>query len=205
VLRLPEPMLARSGRIPSGRGWLFEPKLDGFRCGVCTHGRFLARSRHGWNMSKLLPELGATLPANLQLDGEIVALDAEGLPDFHRLGARMLRGQGGVHVTYFVFDVLAVEGLPTTAQPYSERRMLLAELDVDGSHVRLVGTFEDGQALFDATCARGLEGVVAKREQEAYRPGERIWVKVKNRETRRFAEELEGVRRAVEQTGRAAI
>src|SRR6266540_949074 len=165
-------MLARSGRIPTGRGWIFEPKLDGFRCVVCTHGRYLARSRRGWNMSALLPELGATLPANLQLDGEIVALNAEGQPDFHRLGTRMLHGQGGVQVTYFVFDVLAVEGLPTTAQPYTERRCLLDELDIEGPHVRLVATFEDGQALFDAVCARGLEGVVAKRGRDPYRPGE---------------------------------
>jgi hypothetical protein len=43
VLRLPEPMLARTGTIPHGRGGVFEPKLDGFRCLVCTHAGFLAR------------------------------------------------------------------------------------------------------------------------------------------------------------------
>ena len=143
-------------------------------------------------MSMLLPELGATLPANLQLDGEIVALDAEGLPDFHRLGARMLHGQTGIRVAYFVFDVLAVEGLPTTAPPYRERRWLLDELDIEGPYVRLVATFEDGQALFDAVCARGLEGVVAKRVRSRTDPGNGVWVKVKNRETRRFAEERAG-------------
>ena len=157
-------------------------------------------------MSMLLPELGATLPANVQaLDGEIVALDAEGLPDFHRLGARMLHGQTGIRVAYFVFDVLAVEGLPTTTLPYRERRALLDELDVEGPYVRLVANFEDGQALFDAVRARGLEGVVAKRERQPYRAGERSWVKVKNPETRRFAEERAGVQRAVEQMGRAAL
>src|SRR4051794_5312482 len=56
VLRLPEPMLARAGPIPSGRGWTFEPKLDGFRCLVCTHRGFEGRSRRGWNMTPLLPE-----------------------------------------------------------------------------------------------------------------------------------------------------
>lgn len=63
MLRLPEPMLARSGPLPTGRGWLYEPKLDGFRCLVCTHGRFRTRSRRGWDMTNLLPELGQTLPA----------------------------------------------------------------------------------------------------------------------------------------------
>ena len=57
--------------------------------------------------------------------------------------------------------------------------------------MRLVATFEDGEALFAAVCQRGLEGVVAKREQDAYRPGERQWVKTKNRATARFAEERE--------------
>ena len=121
VLRLPEPMLARAGAIPNGRGWTFEPKLDGFRAMVCTHDGFRARSRRGWDMTPLLPELAAALPADVQLDGELVALDETGRPDFHRLSSRMLHGRPGLAVTYFVFDVLAVEGLATTMQPYSER------------------------------------------------------------------------------------
>jgi ATP-dependent DNA ligase len=62
VLRLPEPMLARAGRIPTGRGSRFEPKLDGFRCMFCTHAGFRARSRRGWDMTPLLPELADALP-----------------------------------------------------------------------------------------------------------------------------------------------
>ena len=196
VLRLPEPMLARPGLIPRGRGWTFEPKLDGFRCLVCTHaGTFRARSRRGWNMTPLLPELADALPPDVQLDGELVALDTDGRPDFHRLSARMLHGRPGNAVTLFVFDVLAVEGLPVTSQPYRERRALLEQLDLEGPLVRLVATFEDGEALFAAVCERGLEDVVAKREREPYRPGERQWVKTKNRATARFAEERDGVGR----------
>jgi len=62
-------------------------------------------------------------------------------------------------------------------------------LNVEGSDVKLVATFEDGLALFNAVCTRGLEGVVAKRLRNAYRPGDRLWVKTKNRATARFAEE----------------
>src|SRR5262245_60491161 len=102
-------MVSRAGPIPRGRGWTFEPKLDGFRCLVCTHDGFRARSRRGWNMTTLLPELAPALPAGLQLDGEVVALD--GCPDFHRLCGRMLHGRSGIVVVYFVFDVLAVEEL----------------------------------------------------------------------------------------------
>jgi bifunctional non-homologous end joining protein LigD len=110
-------MLARSGPIPPGRGWVFEPKLDGFRCMVCTHAGFRARSRRGWNMTHLLPQFGRSLPVGVQLDGELVALDDSGRPGFHRLTSRMLHGRPGIARTLFVFDALAVEGLPTTMLP----------------------------------------------------------------------------------------
>ena len=192
VLRLPEPMLARAGMIPRGRGWTFEPKLDGFRCMVCTHAGFRARSRRGWDMTHLLPEFRRSLPDDVQLDGEIVALAADGRPDFHRLSSRMLHGRGGIAVTYFVFDLLAVAGLPTTMQAYSERRAILEELELENHDVKIVASFEDGPTLFRAVCARGLEGVVAKRDSDPYRPGDRSWVKTKNRATARFAEERDG-------------
>jgi bifunctional non-homologous end joining protein LigD len=111
---------------------------------VCTHDGFRARSRRGWDMSPLLPGLAAALPADVQLDGELVALDETGRPDFHRLSSRMLHGRPGIAVTFFVFDVLAVEGLPTAMQPYSERRALLEQLELETERVRLVATFEEG-------------------------------------------------------------
>jgi bifunctional non-homologous end joining protein LigD len=185
-------MLARAGPIPHGRGWTFEPKLDGFRCLICTHDGFRARSRRGWNMTPLLQEFARALPPRLQLDGEVVAL-ADGCPDFHLLCRRMLHGRGGIDVVYFVFDVLAVEGLVTTVQPYAERRELLEALELEGPYVRLVATFEDGDALFRAVCDRGLEGIVAKRDRDPYRPGEYGWVKTKNRATARFIEERDRV------------
>lgn len=78
--------------------------------------------------------------------------------------------------------------------PYMQRRQLLEELMIEGEWVKLVATFEEGHVLFDAVCARGLEGVVAKRERDRYRPGERLWVKTKNRNTARFAEERDRAR-----------
>ena len=188
-------MLARSGAIPTGRGWTFEPKLDGFRALVCTHARLRVKSRRGWDMTHLLPEFRPILPEGLQLDGELVALADDGRPDFHRLSSRMLHGRAGIALTLFVFDVLAVEGLSTTMLPYCDRRAILEELDVENQRVRLVATFEDGETLFAAVCSRGLEGVVAKRDRDPYRPGDRLWVKTKNRATASFAEEREGVGR----------
>jgi ATP-dependent DNA ligase len=70
LLRLPDPMLARGGQIPTGRGWSFEPKLDGFRAIASTCGATVrVRSRRGWNMTKLLPEL-ESLPSDVILDGD---------------------------------------------------------------------------------------------------------------------------------------
>jgi ATP-dependent DNA ligase len=66
---------------------------------------------------------------------------------------------------------------------------------VEGSRVRLVAAFEDGEGLVAAVSERGLEGVVAKRDRDPYRPHGRQWVKVKNRATARFGEERERVRR----------
>src|SRR5947207_6637313 len=100
-------MLARSDAIPRGRGWIFEPKLDGFRCLVCTHGEFRARSRRGWDMTPLLPELAHVRPLDVQLDGELVALADDGRPEFHRLSRRMLHRDRSIAVTFFGFAVLA--------------------------------------------------------------------------------------------------
>ena len=66
---LPDPMLAKSGPLPEGPDWRFELKLDGFRAIVSTTGGLRVRSRRGWEMSALVPEL-ADLPPRLTLDGE---------------------------------------------------------------------------------------------------------------------------------------
>ena len=60
---LPEPMLARAGPLPDGPEWRFELKLDGFRAIVSTTGGLRVRSRRGWNMTALVPELATSRPA----------------------------------------------------------------------------------------------------------------------------------------------
>ena len=78
---------------------------------------------------------------------------------------------------------------------------MLEALDIATPGVQLAETFDDGPAPFAAVCEHGMEGVVAKRERDPYRPGERLWVEHKNRDTVRFAEELHVGRAA----GRAAL
>jgi ATP-dependent DNA ligase len=85
-------MLCGSSKTPpSGDGWAYEPKLDGYRCMVDTHSGFRARSRRGWAMAELVPGLEA-LPDGLQLDGELVSFDADGRavgpPDAYARAAR---------------------------------------------------------------------------------------------------------------------
>jgi bifunctional non-homologous end joining protein LigD len=76
--------------------------------------------------------------------------------------------------------VLCAEQQETASLSYDERRRLLEDLSLPKvAHVP--DTYDDGAALFEAVCRRGLEGVVAKRRSERYRPGERSWVKVKNK------------------------
>jgi bifunctional non-homologous end joining protein LigD len=78
---LPEPMLARSGRLPLSAAYAYEVKWDGFRALVSTEGPLRVRSRRGWNMTDRVGFLGQ-LPVKAVIDGELVALDNEGKPDF---------------------------------------------------------------------------------------------------------------------------
>jgi ATP dependent DNA ligase-like protein len=80
AMRLPDPMLARPASLPLGSGYSYEVKWDGFRAIVSTESGLRVRSRRGWDMTALLPEL-AKLPSGLVLDGELVAPDEEGRPE----------------------------------------------------------------------------------------------------------------------------
>src|SRR3954467_2251687 len=102
-------MLLRSARLPTSGDYAFEPKWDGFRCLVSRNGRLRARSRRGWDMTSLVPEL-ADLPDGIAVDGELVAFGDDGLPSFPRLCDRMLHGKRRIDVMLIVFDVLAIDG-----------------------------------------------------------------------------------------------
>jgi len=77
-------MLARSDSLPTGGDYAYELKWDGFRAIVSTEGTLRVRSRRGWDMTEHVAFL-AQLPVRAVLDGELVALDQEGKPDFPEL------------------------------------------------------------------------------------------------------------------------
>jgi bifunctional non-homologous end joining protein LigD len=194
-------MLLRPGTLPLGSGYSYELKWDGFRALVSTVDGLRVQSRRGWNMTAMLPEFG-TMPAGLVLDGELVAFD-DGKPSFPLLSNRLLHRNSDAPVTFVAFDVLYADGEAATSLAFTERRSLLESIRLE-SPVYIAPTFEDGRALFDAVCRDGLEGIVAKRLRDPYKPGQRAWVKIKNPDYWRRASEIEAVQKSIERRqGRA--
>lgn len=190
-------MLAAAADLPPDTDprWAYEFKWDGVRALAHVRGGRLAlRARSGRDVTATYPEL-RRLPAALTghdavLDGEVVAFDTAGRPDFgslqgriHRRGSQIARLAAAAPVSYLVFDLLGWDGESLLARPYAERR---ARLDAVGLHSdRWVTTpwFRgSGAEVQAASLANGLEGVVAKRLDAPYRPGGRgpDWRKVKN-------------------------
>ena len=132
MARLPAPMLARSGELPTGGNWIYELKLDGFRALVRTGSDFTVRSRRGWNMTQRVPELAVDAVST----GELVALSSDGWPHFPAVCDRVLHGDHRIRLTYVVFDVLELEGEPTIRLPLRDRRQLLDGLGLHGPHWR---------------------------------------------------------------------
>ena len=131
-------MLARSDTLPRG-DYAYEVKWDGFRAIVATTEDGLqVRSRRGWSMTDLVPELRA-LPPGLVLDGELVAFGDDGRPSFPLLSQRMLMRRPLVPVVLMIFDLLRVESEDAMCLPYQERRALLEALELDGPAWRTPG------------------------------------------------------------------
>jgi bifunctional non-homologous end joining protein LigD len=148
-------MMATPGDLPTGPGWAYEVKWDGFRA-IYSDGRYHGRS--GLQLAgPELPDLG------VPVDGELVWLDSQGKPSF-------TRRQTAVPTAFIAFDLVL------TDLPYSRRRELLEELDLTISP-----RFSDREATLAAARELELEGVMAKRLDSFYRPGIRSpdWIKSK--------------------------
>ena len=193
-----EPMLAKPGsELPrAAEEFAYETKWDGVRAlAFVDGGRIRLQSRNLLDLTKQFPELhelGASLGAReVILDGEIVAFNDQGVPSFERLQNRLnLSRPGDVRrrmaetpIVYMVFDLLYLDGRSTMALPYSDRRRLLEELDLNGPLWR-TPPFYNGEpkAILEGIKMSGLEGIVAKRLESAYEPGRRsgAWTKHKN-------------------------
>jgi bifunctional non-homologous end joining protein LigD len=186
-------MLATPGDLPEGRNWSFEVKWDGIRLlADVVDGRLRLTTRTERDVTSHFPELaGLTgLAPDVLLDGEVVML-ADGVPSFAALAERIHVPVDPViararPVTFMAFDVLRLYGVPLLDRTFDERRATLERLDLSGlPAVQASPVYTDGAALFSAIGRRGMEGVVAKRRDAPYRPGQRspAWVKVTHRHT----------------------
>ena len=135
------------------------------------------------------------MPVRAVLDGELVALDDDGRPDFPLICECLLQRRFAIPLTYMVLDVLSVDGESVASQPYAQRRVLLEDLQLDGPQWRTPQAFDDGEALWEAVCEHELEGVVAKQRSGRYLSAQRGWIKTKNRDYWRWEMEREGALR----------
>lgn len=193
-LRFPVvPMKAAIGALPppsQDDEWAYEIKFDGYRtlafidnsAAAAAAGALRLQSSNSLDVTAKYPELaGLASAVNAEsaiIDGELVALDAEGRPSFAMMQQHL------TEVAFYAFDVLQINGVDAIALPYERRRELLASLLEPGSNWLVpIHRIGDGAALLAATAEQGLEGVMAKRLGSPYLPGKRSpnWRKVKNR------------------------
>ena len=185
------PMQAASAEAPfSSADYLFEVKWDGLRCLLFRdrNGRVHLLDRGMNDLTDVVPEVtaaGARVPPGSVIDGELVATDTDGRPDYPRLRQRVTGGaamRDQIPVAYLAFDALYLEEKPLLRQPVIRRRARLRKSVETGGHLFVPDHIEeDGLELFEACLERGLEGVVAKHKQSQYVPGQRspFWLKVK--------------------------
>ena len=177
-------MAARTVKaLPEGDEWLYEIKWDGYRALLIKDGeRVRLRSRKDKDLTHMYPTVAAAglrLKAEqIVLDGEIVAMGADGRPSFQALQHRSSHAQH--QIVFYTFDVLSLNGRELTADPLAKRRVQLRKIIAPDPVVRLSqdlpGSVPD---IVGALRAAGIEGVIAKRRESPYQPGERSgdWLK----------------------------
>jgi ATP-dependent DNA ligase len=195
-----EPMLTtQRPDIPTGPGWVYEPKWDGHRILAHRHGHAVELvSRGARRLTRYFPELVAPLrglpAAHLTLDGEVVLIGDDGALDFdglqqriHPAASRIEELSRATPVRYVAFDALQVGDDDLRARPLAERRARLqALLASAGAPLHLTPTTHDAgvaRGWFTRLEGAGLDGLVAKRDDAPYQPGRRAWVKVKHART----------------------
>ena len=185
-----EPMLATLAReLPTGPGWLYEVKWDGYRAiADVSGGEATLTSRRGNDFTERFRPVARAIERAVRtpdcvLDGEVCALDERGRSSFS------VMQQGSGPLVYYAFDVLEIDGEELCGLPLCERRARLAELvDPRSGVVSVPDAFDDGEALYAAAREQGLEGVIAKKTESRYQPGRRTadWLKVKTHEEQEF-------------------
>jgi len=189
------PMLLQKTESPvSDDTYVCELKLDGIRLVLSnTTNGIRCWTRHGTPCVDRFPELGGLkLPPHVVLDGELVATDERGHPDFEAVMRRFQTTDRrkiapllkSLPVQYCVFDILMFDGRDITKLPLSTRKRILHEVIQEQPYLTLVRSFPGSQAqiLFNLIKEQGLEGIVLKKKESPYQVGKRSpdWLKVIN-------------------------
>ncbi len=178
-----EPMECLSvSKLPEGLEWLWEIKFDGYRALAVKSGTGVALfSRRRKSLNSQFPyivEALADLPAGTVVDGEVVAMDESGRPDFNLL--QNFRAEAS-RIRYYIFDLLCWEDRDLTHVPMVERRALLKSVVViPDKRIRISDYFEAApKDLLSAVREQRLEGIIGKRKDSLYQPGKRsgAWIK----------------------------
>ncbi len=194
-----EPMEAKLvDALPAEQGWQYEPKWDGFRAMASRAGdRVELMSKSGKSLARYFPEIVAALMGTARrdyvLDGELI-LPLGGVLSFDALQARLHPAESRIRrlstetpAQLMLFDCLAMDGKSLIDIPLAERRAALEWFHArDGTDtLRLSPRAPDlpGAEAWLAASGGALDGVIAKRLDEAYRPGDRAMLKVKQRRT----------------------
>jgi bifunctional non-homologous end joining protein LigD len=179
-----EPMLATlTESYFSDPTWVFEPKLDGVRCLAYKKGeKVRLMSRNRLSLNERYPEVVAAVSkldvSDVVLDGE-VAVVSRGVSRFQSLQRHLLEGGGAL--VYFVFDAPHVAGYDVTKLPVTARKRLLEEAVRPTKDIELVAYREEsGERYLEEACAKGWEGIIAKRAAAPYVSGRsKDWLKFK--------------------------
>lgn len=199
--RMIKPMLAEPVNEPfDDKDWVFEVKWDGVRALLFqnrSRGIKEIQSRKGSEITHRYPEIAGaigsavTFKDSIVLDGEIVVLDKEGIPDFQRHQSRMnVDSKKDIEhlsreapATFFIFDILYLDGKSLERLDFVERRAILQQVIERGSNRIRISDYieEDGKALFENAIKSRLEGIVAKYKYSKYQRGSRssAWLKIK--------------------------
>ena len=188
-----QPMLAEAKKkVPIAEGYYYEVKWDGIRAiFIIENGKVRVLSRSGRDITSQFEEFQAPDLFEIEygvFDGEIVVLDEEGRPMFHDVISRMhnqkkLKVSSAKTATCYLFDVMNVDGIDISSFPFQKRREILEACIKKNSTFRLSDLFDEGELLFQAIKAKGMEGIMAKKKDSKYYEGLRSdnWLKIKCR------------------------
>lgn len=179
------PMLATLVDKPfNEKGWVYEVKWDGYRAmAFMNKGKVELRSRNDKSFNKKFYPIYDHLKKwkiNAIVDGEIVVIGKKGVSHFGNL--QNWRSEADGELVYYIFDILWLDGKNLMDLPLMERREILEQVMPNDDRIRLSKLFkESGTKFFNAAQKNGLEGIVAKKADSIYVPGERTrsWLKIK--------------------------